>query len=307
MRTPHLLCQNPRTLGLATFLSMSVLCLSPVPSTALAQAGEEGESSDENGAPGEESEGSESGGGPASSAQLDEAARLTFQEGQQAFLSGDYETALTRFRQAYELSQRPLLLYNIAQSLDRLRRDEETVTALERYLEAVPDAENRGEVEARIRVLRAAIERNAPPPDENEEEEVTNPPAENVEPTEESNPLAIFHPAIFIAVAALAVGGGVAIGVTGAETLSRNDAYTATTDVNEAEQLLDDANSMQLITNVMIGVTAGLAAAAVVFAILTDWDELTGGNDAESASAPSVRPFAVADQSGALAGVGGRF
>ena len=68
--------------------------------------------------------------------QLDEAARLTFESARQAFVAGDYEAALARFRQAYQLSARPGLLYNIAQTLDRLRRDEETVAALREYLEA---------------------------------------------------------------------------------------------------------------------------------------------------------------------------
>ena len=94
---------------------------------------------------------------PERQAQLDEAARLTFESAREAYAAGDYETALRRFQQAYELSGRPGLLYNIAQALDRLRRDEETVEYLRRYLREAPDARNRDEVEARIAVLDRAI------------------------------------------------------------------------------------------------------------------------------------------------------
>ena len=95
--------------------------------------------------------------------QLDEAARLTFQSAREAFVGGDYERALGLFRQAYNLSQRPGLLYNIAQTLDRLRRDAETLQALRDYLQAYGDAPNRQEVEARIRVLEASIDEDDPP------------------------------------------------------------------------------------------------------------------------------------------------
>ena len=39
---------------------------------------------------------------------LDQAARLTFQTAREAFSQGDYETALSRFEQAYSLSPRPV-------------------------------------------------------------------------------------------------------------------------------------------------------------------------------------------------------
>src|SRR5690242_3331516 len=87
----------------------------------------------------------------------DTLARRAYQQGTEAFDNGDFETALRRFEEAYELSQRAELLYNIAQSLDRMRRDEETLAALRRYLEAAPNTRSRTEVEARIAVLQRAV------------------------------------------------------------------------------------------------------------------------------------------------------
>ncbi len=101
----------------------------------------------------------------------DEEARLRFEAGRVAFIAGRNEEALADFRRAYELSERPALLYNIGVALDRLRRDAEALEAFERYLAEAPPAQlqNRGEVEARIGVLREAIARDAaaeqtPPP-----------------------------------------------------------------------------------------------------------------------------------------------
>jgi tetratricopeptide (TPR) repeat protein len=97
---------------------------------------------------------------PASEAQ-DGEARLLFEAASRAFADARYDTALARFREAYTLSARPALLYNIGQCADRLRRDDEALEAFERYLAAMPDAPNAAEVRTRIAALRAAQARQA--------------------------------------------------------------------------------------------------------------------------------------------------
>src|SRR5690242_11428414 len=101
----------------------------------------------------------------------DKAARGLFEAGSVAFEEGRYEEALEHFEQAYELSpNRHLLLYNIASSLDRLRRDAEALEKFQRYLELNPTASNRTGVEARVIVLRKAVEQNALEDKKREEE-----------------------------------------------------------------------------------------------------------------------------------------
>lgn len=90
-------------------------------------------------------------------------ARTRFESGRLAFADGRFEDALHDFRRAYELSPRPRLLYNIGQAADRLRRSAEALEAFEQYLTRSPEAENRRDVEARIRVLRQEIERARTP------------------------------------------------------------------------------------------------------------------------------------------------
>ena len=237
---------------------------------------------------------------------LDEAARLTFESAREAFVAGDYEVALARFRQAYQLSSRPGLLYNIAQTLDRLRRDEETVAALRDYLEASPGAPNRPEVEARIRVLEDALARrasNAPPPDPDPDTgNGSVGTGSQTPPLPASDPLAILHPGVFIAMAVMAVGSAAVLGWAGSETISLNDAYLLSTTTQDAEPLYDRANTMQLVTNIMIGTTALFGAAAIVTAILTDWGAFSG----DSASL-ELRPVFAATGEGAFVGLGGQF
>jgi tetratricopeptide (TPR) repeat protein len=228
--------------------------------------------------------------------QLDEAARLTFEQAREDFVAGRYEQALARFRQAYQLSPRPGLLYNIAQTLDRLRRDEETVQALREYVQAVPDAPNRAEVEARIRVLDEALARqhaNNPPP----------PPGGGTPPPPPSQGLAILHPAIFISVGGLALAGAGVLIWSGLETLSLNDAYNATTTYGSALTAHSRALDQQLLTNVFIGVTDALGAAAAALAIFTDWSVFGGGSEGSA----QVAPLFGASTDGAWLGLGGSF
>lgn len=87
----------------------------------------------------------------------DEPARVAFASGRVAYREGRYEDALDDFTHAHDLSGRPELLYNIGLAADRLRRDAEAVAAFEAYLDALPTAENRAEVEGRLRALREAL------------------------------------------------------------------------------------------------------------------------------------------------------
>ncbi|MGD8860538.1 MAG: tetratricopeptide repeat protein [Myxococcales bacterium] len=98
----------------------------------------------------------------------DRRARELFEKGRDAFEEGEYRDAWDYFHRSYALSRRPRLLYNIGQSADRLRRDREALEAFRLYLKRLPDAENRKQVENRIRALEQQIR---------DDEEVPSPPA----------------------------------------------------------------------------------------------------------------------------------
>jgi hypothetical protein len=87
----------------------------------------------------------------------EEQARNLFTAGQNAFQSGDYASAADYFEQAYALSHRPGLLYNIAFAADRNRDDARALEAYRAYLVAEWETSRRAEVEARITFLEAAL------------------------------------------------------------------------------------------------------------------------------------------------------
>lgn len=89
----------------------------------------------------------------------DAEARGLFEAGRAAFADGRFEDALRYFEQSHALSHRPELLYNIGSAADRLQREEQALHAFEEYVERLPDAPNRREVEGRIRVLREHMQR----------------------------------------------------------------------------------------------------------------------------------------------------
>jgi hypothetical protein len=110
--------------------------------------------------------GDEGGKGPAATPesemtaeQRDQKARERFLKGRAAFSEGEYRTAWDEFHAAYLLSKRPELLYNIGQTADRLRMDREALKSFRLYLKKLPDAQNRKEVEARIKVIEDRLER----------------------------------------------------------------------------------------------------------------------------------------------------
>jgi len=94
----------------------------------------------------------------------DEEARDLFQIGKDAFDEGRFERSLKYFKEAYDLSHRAALLSNIGTALDRLRRDQEALDAYRKYLEQVPSAPNRRQVEERIRIIESALARSQPAP-----------------------------------------------------------------------------------------------------------------------------------------------
>ena len=95
-------------------------------------------------------------------AQADGDARALFVQGDAAYAEGRYETALTLFQEAYALSERPALLYNLANVLERLGRTQEAIDHLRRFEEHAAEAQ-REIIHRRMQALesRLAVEREA--------------------------------------------------------------------------------------------------------------------------------------------------
>jgi tetratricopeptide (TPR) repeat protein len=96
---------------------------------------------------------------PTSTAAADDStARAHFELARAAFEATDYEKALVHFQEAYELSGRAELQYNIGVTASRLRRDEEALVAFERYLAELEQPARELEVRKRIEAIRPILQ-----------------------------------------------------------------------------------------------------------------------------------------------------
>lgn len=82
----------------------------------------------------------------------DEQARALYAEGDRHYNEGRYELAVQAFQRAYELSGRPLLLFNLANAYERLGRYYDALQALRGYAPHAPPNET-AQVTARISAL----------------------------------------------------------------------------------------------------------------------------------------------------------
>jgi hypothetical protein len=99
-------------------------------------------------------------------------ARHSFEIGTQAFDDGDYETAATEFRAAYDLTRAPDLLFNVYLAEERAGRLVEAEAALTQYLaEGTIEAEQRTLLERRSERLQARIASRTPAPVEEDRAE----------------------------------------------------------------------------------------------------------------------------------------
>lgn len=84
----------------------------------------------------------------------DERAKAHFLAGQSYYDQASYGDALREFNEAYRISKRPALLYNIARCDEALEQYDDAVKMLRQYLEEAPQTEDRAAVETRIANLQ---------------------------------------------------------------------------------------------------------------------------------------------------------
>lgn len=80
-----------------------------------------------------------------------------YEAGTQHFNLGEYEQAIARYKDAYRVVANPYFLYNIAQAYRRAGDSQQALSFYKSFLNALPDAPIRAEVEARIEELEAAL------------------------------------------------------------------------------------------------------------------------------------------------------
>src|SRR6185312_6117759 len=92
-----------------------------------------------------------------------EQAKAYFKSGVEAYDQGKYEVALREFQHAHALSHSPALYFNMAACEEHMDHPSAAALLLRQYLIEKPDAEDRGNVELRIKSLEEKDARRQKP------------------------------------------------------------------------------------------------------------------------------------------------
>jgi tetratricopeptide (TPR) repeat protein len=194
----------------------------------------------------------------------------------------EYDQAIAEFKQAYELTREPGLLFNIAQAY-RLTKDYEQALHFYRtYLDLKPNAPNRADAEAQIAKMKEALQAApptpapvAPPPP------VAAPPEPTVAPTpapvaappppSSTRPRFVHSPRGHATIALAVVGGAALIAAagTGFEALSIRSRYDAGCATGPCDGgLYSHGRTYAIATDALIGVGVVAAVAATVVGLV---------------------------------------
>jgi hypothetical protein len=101
---------------------------------------------------------------PAPTPEQLEQAKQAFLAGRQLFDDKKFEEAVDKFKESYRLSRNPLLLYNIAFTLDQMGQKDLAVFYYKKFVADAPaDAAQRPEATARLKVLEKELAAATPP------------------------------------------------------------------------------------------------------------------------------------------------
>jgi tetratricopeptide (TPR) repeat protein len=195
-----------------------------------------------------------------------EQAKAYFGAGVEAYDQGKYEIALREFQHAHALSHSPALYFNMAACEEHMDHYQAAALLLRQYLIEKPDADDRANVEVRVKSLEERDERLH----KIEPEPTVKPNAGVTPPTATAPPPKAHLKYTWVMLGATAAVGAAAIGV-GAYTVAHHSDLK-----NGCGNSVDGCTSSQInglkstavATDVLIGVAAAAAVATVVFAVL---------------------------------------
>lgn len=217
----------------------------------------------------------------------DATARSHFQAGRSHYDRGAYEEAQREFEAAYELSQRPALLYNLYLVAERLGDLDTAIAHLERYLTEGEPGDERAQLEPRLQNMRARRDRERSGSPEARED--VQPAAA---PQEEGD--------IVPAVIAFGVAGAtlVSFAVTGGLALAENDALASGCGASGScsDEEISTLAALNTVADVS-WVTAAIAAAAGAVLLVT-LGLPSESTDDDGAAVSSIAPWVTPDGGG---------
>jgi len=244
---------------------------------------------------------------PAPDPVLAEAKRL-FDDGATAYGTGNYEDAIKLWEKSYQISQKPLILDNIANAWEKLANLRKTREYLAKWRDAAPP-EEQSMLEMRLRTLDARIARE-------DEAAAAKAAADKAARDAAAQKAAVYvDPRPWLPGAILAGAGGVAViagvvvdGVAKSKRPPSSSCVTSSGLVlcqSSAESAITLSNRMAIAGDVTWIVGAVAVAGGVTWALLPRFTGLrtgTGSRSTNSASGPVVTRITVTPGGASIAG-----
>jgi tetratricopeptide (TPR) repeat protein len=196
----------------------------------------------------------------------DERAKAHFLAGQSYYEQASYTDALREFTEAYRISKRPALLYNIARCHEALESYADAVKMLEAYLDQDPETTDRAAVETRIANLKerqAAREAKLQPP-----AAVKAPPPTTIAPPPAPHRKRVYTwivGGVGVAALAAALGTGIASQLAYNDLSSKCSGTTCDpATVGNAQGKIDSGKRRALATDILWPIGAAAAVTGIV-------------------------------------------
>ena len=199
-----------------------------------------------------------------------EQAKQYFAAGVEAYDQGKYEVALREFQHAHALSHSPALYFNMAACEEHMDHFQAAGLLLRQYLIEKPDADDRQNVELRIKSLEERDERLHKIEPEPQVKPTPGPATMTTTATPQPEAPRRHLKYTWVMLGVTAGVGIAAIGV-GAYTLAHHDSLKTScgkTPAGCSTSQIDGLKSTAVATDVLIGVAAAAAIATVAFAIV---------------------------------------
>ena len=188
-------------------------------------------------------------------------AKKHFNEAQTHYRLQEYQAALDEFQQAYKLSQKAGLLFNIAQCYRQMQQYPEAIQGFQAFIHDDPESSYRAEAEKNISELQALLAQQKLAEQQRLE-------ASQEKPKEQSK-----RRPLLLSLFGVAAGAGVASAVSGGLFVAGfSDFKDASTTNIDADLLQDDFQKLQrraLLADAFFGLAVLSAGTGVVFHLIS--------------------------------------
>ena len=223
------------------------------------------------------------GGAPPAGAADTAAVKASYEQGVAAFNQEQFDVALEHFKEAYNLSEKPAILYNIAICEENLGNTDLAIAYYELYLEESPHADDARIVRQKVAHLKNPDEVPAPVTETADETETTNPPADaasttTTAPTDSAaGPLLVYTPPDpnahrYSVLQGLLIGGGSLFIVTGTLTgvsaYKKYNSYESVCAPNCTDAEVNKVKRLSIATDIQLGIGIAALASGIIWKIV---------------------------------------